>query len=305
MTGLRALAFTCLVALRAWPDSCAPVQHDQIAAADVATVLPEFGKLSPDIPVAPAPIPGARRVIRSSELLSIARKYGLELGSAADTCFAWPMQSLDRDRVRAAMEAALPFPGSQIELLEMSAYAVPSGKLEFRREAIGSVGGPASRTPVTWPGNVIYGNNRRFSVWARVIVSAKVPRLVAVETIRRGQPIQAGQFRLETVDAFPGSTDAAQTADQVIGRVAVRAIEAGAEIRLSQVALPQDVHRGDSVDVEVRSGATHLSFTGKSESDGRTGDLIRIRNLRSNKIFQARVGGKDKAFVDTGAVREN
>ena len=53
------------------------------------------------------------------------------------------------------------------------------------------------------------------------------------------------------------------------------------------------------------SGAARLAFTGKSESDGRIGEMIKIRNLRSNKIFQARVEGPDKAFLDTGVAQEN
>ena len=40
-----------------------------------------------------------------------------------------------------------------------------------------------------------------------------------------------------------------------------------------------DVNRGDMVEVEVRSGAAHLAFTGKAESAGRSGDTIVIRNL--------------------------
>jgi flagella basal body P-ring formation protein FlgA len=69
--------------------------------------------------------------------------------------------------------------------------------------------------------------------------------------------------------------------------------------------VPPDVNRGDMVEVEVRSGAAHLAFTGKAETAGRSGDTIAIRNLSSNKVFQARVDGKGRAFLDAGRAHEN
>jgi len=76
-------------------------------------------------------------------------------------------------------------------------------------------------------------------------------------------------------------------------------------IHLAQLMLPPDVNRGEMVEVEVRSGAAHLAFTGKAESAGRSGDTIVIRNLSSNKVFQARIEGKGKAFLDAGRALGN
>jgi flagella basal body P-ring formation protein FlgA len=57
--------------------------------------------------------------------------------------------------------------------------------------------------------------------------------------------------------------------------------------------------------VEVRSGGAHLIFTGKAETTGHSGDLIVVRNLSSNKVFQARIEGKGKAFLDAGRALGN
>jgi len=51
--------------------------------------------------------------------------------------------------------------------------------------------------------------------------------------------------------------------------------------------VPFDVSRGDVVDVEVRSGAARLSFSGRAETDGRSGDMVAIRNEGSKRLFQA------------------
>jgi flagella basal body P-ring formation protein FlgA len=83
----------------------------------------------------------------------------------------------------------------------------------------------------------------------------------------------------------------------VAGMVPTRAIAARSEIRGEFLARPYDVIRGDAVHVEVWSGAARLAFTAKAESDGRSGDLIALRNPSSNRIFRARIRDKDRVVV--------
>jgi len=282
----------------AWPEGCATVDHDPITAHDLAARVPVFARLDAATPIAPAPGAGVRRVFRSLELTSLAKGYALDLPAAEDLCFEWPMETLDRGRVREAMQAALPFPDTKIEILEISLYPVPRGALEFRRDDLGAPASPDSPTPVVWKGGVRYGANQHFAIWARVRITAHIPRVVAAEPIPRGKPISASQIRVEPGNGFPESRDTATSIDQVAGRLALRPLAAGAEIHLGQLERPPDVKRGDAVAVEVLSGSARLAFTGTSESDGRTGDTITVLNPRSNRVFSARVEGKDRALVE-------
>lgn len=293
------------LAARALAGGCLPAEHDPITAGDLAAAVPVFARIAPDTPIAPAPGPGVRRVFRSLELISLARSHSLALDSADDVCFELPMGTLDRAQVLAAMQAALPFPEARVEILETSLYPVPRGRVEFRREDLGTPALPGSPAPVTWRGSVVYGADQHFAIWARVLVTARVTRVVATEFIKAGSIIAASQLRAESSRAFPVLNDAATGIDQVAGRVAIHAMDPGAEIRLSQVERPEDIKRGDTVAIEVRSGAARVSLTAKSESNGRVGDTITVRNLHSNKVFQARVNGKDKAFVDAGVPEGN
>jgi len=308
---LPLLYLAAALARPALAESCAPVDHDPIAARDLAARVPVFARLDPATPIAPAPGAGVRRVFRALELISLAKGYALDLPAAEDLCFEWPMETLDRGRLREAMQAALPFPDTKIEILETSLYPVPRGTLEFRRNDLGAPALPDSPTPVVWKGAVRYGANQHFAIWARVQITAHIPRVVAAEPIVRGKPISASQVRLVPGNGFPEPGDTATSVDQVAGRLALRPVAAGAEIHLGQLERPPDVKRGDSVAVEVLSGSARLAFTGKSESDGRTGDTITVLNPRSNRVFPARVEGKDKALVeirsldDPGASRRN
>jgi flagella basal body P-ring formation protein FlgA len=118
-----------------------------------------------------------------------------------------------------------------------------------------------------------------------------------VENLRSGQPIEARAIALKTEKCFPRGGDRDAAPDQVEGMQPVRPIAAGQEVRLDQLAPPNDINRGEMVSVEVRIGAAHLAFSGRAESAGRAGDQVSIRNLQSNRVFQARVSGKGKALV--------
>ena len=279
---------------------CVEVEGDRILAREFAVSLPGFSRLSPETAMAPAPQPGVRRFFRPFELAALAHRYSVEIDPDAAVCFERKTETLAPDRVVEAMRMALPLADLRIEVVETSRYPIPLGRLEFRRESLGIPASPSARVPVEWRGNIVYGDNQRFGVWARVLLVAPVPRVVAAEDLKRGEAIGASQVRVETADRFPMAGDVAVTVDQVVGRAPLRAVVPGAEIHLGQLVLPPDISRGEMVEVEVRSGAAHLAFTGKAETAGRSGDTIAIRNLSSNKVFQARIEGKGKAFLDAG-----
>jgi flagella basal body P-ring formation protein FlgA len=208
------------------------------------------------------------------------------------------MEKLDRDRVLQAMRDSLQAPEARIEIAETSLFPVPRGRLEFPRETLGKPASPAQKNPVLWRGDVVYGGDRRYAVWARVWVKAPCERIVAAETLKPGQPIGARQVRIGPGECFPALQEAGGP-ESPLGLVSVRAIAAGTEIRREFLAPPNDVNRGDAVQVQVRGGAVRLAFTAKAESGGRNGDFVEVRNPSSNKVFRARVEGKDTVVVQT------
>jgi len=284
---------------------CAAVERDRLLARDFAAALPAFGALPPETEIAPAPAPGARRIFREPELRGLARRFALSLTGAGELCFEWKLEPLDRGAVAAAMRAALPEPAVEIEIVETSRYAVPHGAVEFRREGLGRPADPSAKAPVVWRGSVIYGGQHRFSVWARVVVSGRVSRVVAAQPLKRGEPIRAEQVRVETSNGFPAAGDLAQAVEEVVGKVPWHDVAADSALRLSLLAEPPEVGRGDMVEVEVRNGAMRLEMTAKAESAGRSGEVIRMRNLSSNRLFQARVSGKDRAVVEQAGSHAN
>src|SRR6185369_18041394 len=101
---------------------------------------------------------------------------------------------------------------------------VPPGRIEFPRAGIGTPASANPRTPVLWRGNVVYGDNRKFAIWAKVEITAACPRLVATIDLKPGASIEADQLREESASCFPGTGKAPLSIDAVAGRTLVRSI---------------------------------------------------------------------------------
>ena len=277
---------------------CLTVTGEQIRGSDVARAVPALAKISPNVPLAPAPPPGNTRVFYLSELQSIGARFSIRVVDAQEVCFRYATEDLNRDRVTEAMRKALRVPDARIELLETSAGPVPVGVIEFERENLGAPAAPGQRTPVPWRGDIVYAGNRRFPISAKVRITAPVSRLVAVEPLRPGVAIKPSQLRSEIVESFPLATNGVLSIEQIAGMTPLRPIAAGAEIRLDNLTRPNDVNRGDMVHVEVRIGAAHLALTGRAESAGHIGDTIAVRNPDSSKVFHAMVEAAGKVIVE-------
>ncbi len=297
---LRILVTLCWAArfAPALEPACTAVEGDRILGKHLAEALPAFRTLPPETFLGTMPPPGSKRTLHVSELASLAGRYSIRLDSPQAVCFEWPMESLDSGRALEAMRKTLAAPEARIEITETSLNPVPRGRLEFPREMLGSPASAAQDNPVLWRGEVVYGSDHRYAVWAKVRVKVACERIVAIEALKPGQLIDPRQVRSESGECFP-SVDRSEPLPvaTVLGMVPVRAIAARSEIRPEFLALPNDVNRGDAVRVEVRSGAAHLAFTAKAESAGRSGDLIAVRNPSSNKIFRARIKDKGRVVV--------
>jgi flagella basal body P-ring formation protein FlgA len=277
---------------------CEIIANDRILGEDLAKVMPGFlNKMPGDAVIGYSPAPGARRVFNSMELQRIGAPYGVAVAQDAKACFEWSLQPLTNDVVRAAIRDTLQSPDVRVDVLAISGTQAPAGKVSFPVSGLlaSTLTGP--ETPVTWRGEVLYHGSRKFSVWARVRISATTTRVVATQLILPGQNVARDQVMIETYDDFPLRNDIARTLDDVVGRMSRRAIRTGQPVFRSDLVEPLLVQRGDLVDVTAISADTQLHLPALAETPGRQGDMISLRNPRSGKIFRARIEGKDKALV--------
>jgi flagella basal body P-ring formation protein FlgA len=269
--------------------ACAGISpgSDRVLLRDLAAAFPS-AELAGDTPVALAPVPGVERRFDLPELRRIAASLGLP-EPAREVCVARPVARLEPARILEAMRTRLP--KAEIELLDFSHWPVPEGPLEFPPEGLHGD---------RWTGAVQYAGGHRFAVWARVRVRSAAPRAVAAHDLRAGQRLAADDFRIETDTAVPDLHSL--SIDELAGRRLRRAVRAGAAVRAEWTEATTDVARGETVKVEVRSGAALLAFDGLAQACGNAGQTVAVVNPQTRKRFQARVDGPGRVSVNGASV---
>jgi flagella basal body P-ring formation protein FlgA len=277
--------------------ACVSISGARITAGDLARAVPSFTPEDPAAIVAWSPLPGTVRVFHSTELERILALPSPLAGMPSDICFERSVTHLSEAAVLRAMRAAL---GAiaKIELVEVSHLPAPAGEIVFPRESLGS-------SPIAlWRGFVLYDDDKKFQIWARVKVRVAVTRIVAIEALPQGKPIRASQVRLETVDDTPSGLVTPSAVEMVERYIPRRTIPAASPVWTDSLDPPWEVLKGDLVSVTVRSGLAALTFNVSAATSGRRGDAISLKNPDSGKTFRARVDGPKAASIQTDPVKQ-
>ncbi len=297
------IGWLLLFSMMNYSGHCQTVRSDRLFGEDLVNALPVFAGMPGDAVIGYSPAPGTRRDFSASELSRIGAKYNIAVPVGLKTCFEWETRPLSEEEVGAAIRETLRVPQARVDVVAMSKSPAPVGKLVFPLAGLTTTGEHDREIPPTWTGYVLYSNDRRFAVWARVKVSATMMRVVAVQSVPAGMTIESRQVRLEAYDDLPLENGVARNVDEVVGRVSRRAIRAGLPVFRTDLTEPLQVQRGDLVQVTVISGGAEIGLQAQAESAGRLGDMIQLRNLQSQKTFQARIEGKGRALVITEPIQ--
>jgi flagella basal body P-ring formation protein FlgA len=263
-----------------------------VTAADI-----HFDGIPAATVVSLAPAPGVQRIFHVPELRQIAARFHIPNASYEDVCVEREMAPLDPAKLLAAMQKELL--AAKIEISEFSQQPAPRGEIEFRRNGLRG----NALSEATWFGAIRYAPNREFTIWAKVKVTVRAPRLIALSDLAPNKPIEGSQVKLETREEFPSSQPLAETIEEALGRYPRAIIRAGSAIRRDALEASKDIRLGDIVEVDVRSGNAHLKFEARAEGSGAIGETIPLRNSTSTKRFQAKISAKGKVSVDTGGIQ--
>lgn len=128
-----------------------------------------------------------------------------------------------------------------------------------------------------------------WSVTALVQASVFLPAVHAARVIERGQTITAEQLQLQEVNVGKASRGFYNSIDEVIGQGAKRRVRAGQLIAPNLLAEPLLIRRGQQVTIIASQDGISASATGEALANGREGEVIRVRNLGSQKVIEAQV----------------
>ncbi|MCH4875725.1 flagellar basal body P-ring formation protein FlgA [Pseudomonas sp. TMW22091] len=157
--------------------------------------------------------------------------------------------------------------------LQVEAEQQPSSVLGRKRVRLTCAGQPASSITVT--------------AQATVFIRA----VVATQVLEREEPISEAMLTVREVSL--GKQDQAyfNRIDQVEGLSAKRRIRADQALTQEMLTSPWLVRRGQRVTMQARHGAIQANTEGEALTDGRKGDVIRVKNVTSGKIIEAQVTG--------------
>jgi flagella basal body P-ring formation protein FlgA len=210
---------------------------------------------------------------------------------------------LDRETVLRAMKKALAASpdyrrDANIEIVDLSRFPVPGGEVEFDWKDLTPPA--AEQSTVRWRGVVRHDVDHAFSIWAAVRLTVSCTRIVAAQTIRQEEPIEASELREESYDGFP-SESCRGSVGSVIGKVATRTLLPNTPIAGSMLAAPASVLKGQQAIAEYRGDTVRLSLPVIAERSGRIGEVIRVTNPDSRKTFLAEVTGEGRVLIENGS----
>ncbi|HHD63006.1 MAG TPA: flagellar basal body P-ring formation protein FlgA [Desulfobulbaceae bacterium] len=110
----------------------------------------------------------------------------------------------------------------------------------------------------------------------------------AAVNVRKGSIITADQIELIRQDISKLDTPY-PSIDQVVGLLAKRTIRAGRAFDSHNVEPPPVIKKGEPVKIIADRGALQITTNGVAIMDGRPGDFIRVKNIRSNRLVYCRV----------------
>lgn len=128
-----------------------------------------------------------------------------------------------------------------------------------------------------------------WQVVALVQASVQLPVVHAATVIERGQTISAEQLQLQKVNIARNVRGFYNDPQDVIGQGAKRRIRSGQLIAPNLLSEPLLVRRGQQVTIVASQDGISASVKGEALAHGRAGEVIRVRNIGSQKVIEAQV----------------
>lgn len=116
-----------------------------------------------------------------------------------------------------------------------------------------------------------------------------LPTVVASGEIARGQTLDAAQLKLAPMELGKSSRGYFTDIAEVAGKTARRRIRADQPLTPALLDGAMLVRRGQQVKIVASQDGIQASAVGEALANGKQDDVIRVRNLRSQKIIEAKV----------------
>lgn len=258
--------------------------------------------------IAYAPAPGKRVTFDAKWLYKVAQAYKLPWRPFSSTTHAVVERSsqiIQRDEIHDALAQALRARGTgdeiEIELMNNNSnFYVAADKAA-------SVGvDNLNYDPGTGRFVATIAVPANDPAAMRTRVTGRIHKLVSIPVLaegkRRGEVIRSNDIKWRDVRASEVREHVITDDEELVGMSAKREIKPSSVIHISQIRRPLLVSKGNLVTIEMQHGGMSLSTQGKALDEGSMGDVVRVTNIRSNKVVEARINGTNRVEVNPNRI---
>jgi len=258
-----------------------------------------------DYVIATSPAPGKTITFKVSSLAFVARKHGLDWyprrSAQQITVFRKGQRIADqeiKEEIRNALERELQSgefemtltsrsPNIQVATNETPSVSIESLSYNIRKENFSVI--------IAAPANS--SNPTLYRLTGKMYPQVLVP--VSARLLSSGTEITEKDLDYKLVRRSKVGRNVALYIDDIIGQSPKRSIRTGGTISLTNLGEPVTIAKGKIVSVTLKNGGIALSITGRALDNGATGDVIRIKNLNSQKVIQAQVINSQEVRIIT------
>lgn len=285
----------------------AVVSSPVLTLADVAEIQPvSRAKALGGLELFPAPGPGQRVCHKSSTLRAYVRQAvsdgeNIEWSGAENVCVRHAGTLVTAAKIRSVVNARL-----RTALSRLGAERVA---FDIRNEP-GPVNLPHGK--VTY--EVVFSdpeiiNSRKVTVIIRVDgrvaenvsiagrVQAFLPVAAAARELKRGEVLTKSDVSWP-VKNIAGLRQPCLDPETVVGRCVVRPVKAGGVLHRRDLDRPVLVERRQLVTMILEKGNLRIQARGMATTDGKKGEVILVKNMRSNREIPCKVVGRKTVRVD-------
>ncbi len=131
----------------------------------------------------------------------------------------------------------------------------------------------------------------------RVTIEVLADVVMSKRVLSRGSPIQAGDLYVQKKWLKRPPAHLAGFAE-IVGKSVKTTIGANREIKRNMLDFPTLVKKGAVVKILLDNKAISIAAIGMSEEEGTYNEIIRVKNLSSNRIIYARVAAENTVLID-------
>lgn len=253
-----------------------------------------------------SPSPGYSRLLRVDQVRTAIKRKAPEVSvrfAGQRATRVWPaVEEVEAEALlAAAREALLRHVGATASDLtprgDVQSIEVPKtpegATLRARVEA-------ESGTVTTVAVEVLVDAGLYRTVWTSWHAERWIEVPVLSRGVAAGEIFNAGHFRVER-RSVAGVAPAALAPEALIGTTAVRALEAGALVRLADIRRAFAVQAGSNLMLSVKKGAIEARVPAVAQEACVIGNRLRVRIVSSDQEMTAKLVSPDLAEIDLGS----